>query len=197
MKTEIEKKYFYSEHDMQIIDEKCEFSGEKTVVDKYLDTIDFIITAQWKKVRVRDWKPELKIKKKNNTTNGHSESIELDTIEEINEELSKIWVKFEELKEVLTVKTDRKKYKYNYKWLDFVIDIDIFKYWKRYEIELTYDNDIIVDAPALIDELRLHLWLTSEQNLWNWKIAICAEQDNPIMFRIIMETTQKIENITK
>jgi len=193
MKTETEKKYHYSEHDLKIINEKCEFLSEKKVIDQYLDTADYIITAQWKKVRIRDWKPELKIKLKDNTTNGYSKSIELDTIKEINKELSKIWLNFNDLKEVLIIETNRIKYKYNYKWLDFNIDIDLFKYWKRYEIELTYDDEEIKNAPELIDEVKKYLWLTAEQNFWNWKIAICAEQDNHVLFWIIMDKKRKLK----
>jgi uncharacterized protein YjbK len=111
----------------------------------------------------------------------------------INSELSKLGLKSEDLNEILVVITNREKYNYMFKWINFIIDIDKYKYWERYEIELNFDDDSWIDVSKIIDDFRKHLWLTWKQKIILWKTWICAKNENK-EFYIVINEFYKIKN---
>lgn len=185
MIIEIEKKYELTDNDYKIIKSKCNFISEKIVIDEYLDTKDYDIFKTWNKVRIRNNKPELKIRQ-SSKNDKYSKYIEIDDLEKIKIELKKMWLKYWNLEKVLKVETKREKYEIKYNWYNIYIDIDRFKYWERYEIEITLNDDSWIDASKIIDDLRIYLWLIWEQNMWIWKIWICAQNENKELYEIIL-----------
>lgn len=185
MKIEIEKQFELTTQDYEVIKQKCEFISKKEIIDIYLDTDNYIVFNKNYRARIRNWKPELKIKSYNKVTKLDT-SFEYETIKEIEKELEKLWIKFEDLIEVLEVKTNREKYKYFLNWIEFIVDIDIYKYWKRYEIELLFDDDSWIDWAKLINDFRKHIWLNSkEQDESMWKIRTTSKFENKKLYEII------------
>lgn len=187
MKIEIEKKYDLTNHDFDIIKDKCEFIEEKEIKDYYLDDSNFTLFKKDHRLRLRNGKYELKIKdQKINDTS--TRSIEIDDEDKIEAELKKFNLSTDHVTWVLEVITHRSKYKYNYKQQEFIIDIDIYKYGSRYEVELCVNDDSEIDGWTLIDELRNELWLTGLQQINEWKISICAMYENINLYEILLDT---------
>ncbi|MGB2111416.1 MAG: CYTH domain-containing protein [Patescibacteria group bacterium] len=63
MQKEIEKKYELTNHDYEIIKDKCSFVKDEELKDYYLDTADFILGKNDYFLRLRNGKYELKILK--------------------------------------------------------------------------------------------------------------------------------------
>lgn len=192
MIIEIEKKYELTDDDYKIIKEKCNFVSKKEIIDKYYDTKDYKLFKLWYKYRIRNWKTELKLRI-DDPIKKFSRSNEYSDLKTINSELSKLGLKSEDLNEILVVITNREKYNYMFKWINFIIDIDKYKYWERYEIELNFDDDSWIDVSKIIDDFRKHLWLTWKQKIILWKTWICAKNENK-EFYIVINEFYKIKN---
>lgn len=186
MKIEIEKKYDLTLSDSERIKEKCTFISDSSIQDYYLDDNDFTLFKNNYKLRLRNGKYELKIKAVIDST-AASRSIEIDDEEKIEEQLKKFNLSTDTVTGVLEIHTQIKKYKYDFKNHEFIIDIQKYKYNDRYEVELLLDDDTNVDANNLIDNFRSHIWLVSrEQESIEGKIICCAMHENIPLYEVIL-----------
>ena len=185
---EIEKKYDLSDLDYQTIQEKCKFISKKTVIDKFFDTSDFQLFAQKIKFRERNWELQLKMKISNNT-DAFSKSIEVTELEEVKSKLSDLNINHSDTKQVLEIVTEVEKFQHSFRWYDFTIDIQKYKYDHRYEVELELEEDLETDPEKLINDFRDYLWLTSDEQIINGsKVTLCAKNENPALYEVIMKT---------
>jgi adenylate cyclase class IV len=182
MQIEIEKKFEFTQHDYELIKDNCEYIKKQDVHDVYYDNSSLTLFKQWHRVRTREWEFELKIK-----TFESWKSFEIDGDDNINQEIHKFGLKISDLKKVLEIVTNREKYSLEYKWSLFIVDIDLYKYGQRDEVELCLDSDTGIDGPALIYSFREHLWLTSPENIEVGKVWTCAMHENPELYEILLK----------
>lgn len=187
MKIEIEKKYELTDLDLNIIKDKCELKSEKTVTDYYLDDSNLTLFKNRYRLRLRNGRYELKIKEGEKIDNT-SRSIEIEDEVEIEKRLSEFNLSTDWVSWVLAVEKYRESYTYHHNWYEFTIDVDKFKYNKRYEVELCLDDDTWIDATKLIEELRTHLWLTSEEMIHDGSIVeTFAMHENIDLYEVLLE----------
>jgi len=194
---EIEKKYDVTDSDLNKIREKCELISSKTILDKYFDTDNFLLFSNDIKLRKRNDVFELKIKISNKDSK-YIKSLEITNIEEIKDKLVILGTSFQDLEQVLEISTKVDKFKFNFDWYDFIIDVQKYKYGYRYEIELELEEDLDweLDPEQLINSFRKYLWLNSPEQLINWsKILICAENENVELSNVIKEIEWLISKI--
>ena len=185
---EIEKKYKLTESDYLWIKNQCEFISRKTVVDKFFDTSDFKLFWQKIKLRERNWELQLKMKVSSNT-DAFSKSIEITELEEVKSKLIDLQINYSDTKQVLEVITDVEKFQHSFRAYDFTIDIQKYKYDHRYEVELELKEDLDINPEKLINDFRYYLWLTSDEQITNGsKVTICAKNENPALYEVIMKT---------
>jgi uncharacterized protein YjbK len=185
---EIERKFDLSDWDYSKIKEKCNFISNKLIIDKFFDTSDFQLFAQKIKFRERNWELQLKMKISNNT-DKFSKSIEITELWEVKSKLLELKIVYEDTLKVLEISTQVEKFNYSYKWYNFTIDVQKYKYNNRYEIELELDEDIQENPEELINGFRSELWLFSiEQLSTQTKVITCAKNENPALYEVIMKT---------
>jgi len=190
MNIEIEKRFELTAHDYEIIKNKCDFISKWLIVDNFLDSKKFSITKSKQKLRIRNWNPELKVWVFNDD-NEKIKSLEYEDLEDIKKELKKLNLIFEDLDEILTIETKREKYNINYKWIDYIIDVDRYKYWERYEIEISTNDENLDNWHKLINNFRNYLWLTWIEKKWSWKFWNCAKNENSDLYEVVKKYLNK------
>jgi len=190
MNIEIEKRFELTAHDYEIIKNKCDFIYKWLIVDNFLDSKKFSITKSKQKLRIRNWNPELKVWVFNDD-NEKIKSLEYEDLEDIKKELKKLNLIFEDLDEILTIETKREKYNINYKWIDYIIDVDRYKYWERYEIEISTNDENLDNWHKLINNFRNYLWLTWIEKKWSWKFWNCAKNENSDLYEVVKKYLNK------
>lgn len=186
MITEIEKKYSFIKSDYQKIIDNCEFKWNENVKDYYLDNSDYILFKNEHYLRLRNWIYELKITEVNKETNLVV-SKEIIWDEEIDEILKKdFWITIDETAWVIFVETNREKYIYELDWETINIDIDLFQYWKRYEIEVLSKTKTENEVNGLIEKFREKLWLESIYDESASKVLVSAKNQNIELYEIMI-----------
>ncbi len=185
MKIEIEKKYDITNHDLKIIEEKCNFISTKKILDEYFDTDEYILFKNYYHLRQRNGNYELKIEQTNSKTQL-DRSEEYETIPEINEQLKRFNIKISDVKKIVSITTHRTKYTYLYMWYEITLDIDDFELWARYEIELLIDNDSEIDGNNIIENMRNELWLNAPIFTSQWKALAAAKIQNPRAYKVLL-----------
>ncbi|QFR39092.1 CYTH domain-containing protein [Candidatus Gracilibacteria bacterium 28_42_T64] len=186
MKIEIEKKYEITDHDYEIIKDKCEFVEEKELIDYYLDNSDFTLMKNNYHLRMRNGIYELKIYSYDNTSNVEK-AYEYDDEDEINIKLKKFDFNIDDTSGVVKVITQREKYTYKYQNYNFTFDFDIYQYGSRYEIELLLDDDAGINAEELITGLRSELGLNAGINIDEGKVGNAAMHQNFELYEILLK----------
>ncbi len=182
MQKEIEKKYELTNHDYEIIKDKCSFIKDEELKDYYLDTADFILGKNDYFLRLRNGKYELKILK---VVWDVHESEEYEDEDIINEKLSKFKINIDDTSGVIFVHTQREKYEYDFNGLKFSIDIDRYQYDARYEIELIIDLDQEINGEEKIESMRKMIWLDSLWGRNSMKVETCAMHQNIGYYEVI------------
>ena len=182
MQREIEKKYELTEHDYDLIKDKCEFIEDQELKDYYLDTGDYIMGKHRYFLRLRNGRYELKIL----TVEGEVHtSIEIENEDEINEKLQKFNVTLDDVAGVTFVHTKREKFQYNFNGIVFNIDIDRYQYDARYEIEVILTDDSEFDGEEKIESLRKMIGLNAQGGSKSLKLEICAMHQNIGYYEVI------------
>ncbi len=186
MQIEIEKKFEIIPEDIAIIKDNCEFIEEVKNTDYYLDTDEYILIKNSYHFRMRNWKYELKIASYDPDTHLDSNK-EFDDEDEINKQLEKFQITTDDVEAKVWIETTRTRYRYTYKDYEVSFDIDDYKIWSRYEIELLLDDDIWVDWNQVIEDIREHLWLTAPISLHGGKMINAAMHQNIELYEILAE----------
>lgn len=179
---EIERKFNLSDVDYNIIKSKLDFVKKEIINDVYMDSFDFKLILNWAKFRLRNNKKELKIKVGNISSEEYYEDHAINKLKEL-------WYDLKELIEIFKVDTNREKYKWEYMWNSYILDIDKHKYWKRYEIEVICKNEIVWNK--LIEDIVKDLWLEwNESNEMENKWTLHIKHQN-------IELYEKIRDLKK
>lgn len=184
MQREIEKKYELTNHDYEIIKDKCSFVEDQELKDYYLDTDDFILWKHNFYLRLRNGLYELKI----TTINWEiHDSQEFDDEDIINEKLSEFNITIDDCTGVCFVHTQREKYEYDFNGIKFNIDIDRYQYDARYEIEIILTNDSDFDWEEKIESFRKMIWLESSGGKNAMKVENCAMHQNIGYYEVVSD----------
>ncbi|USN58601.1 MAG: CYTH domain-containing protein [Candidatus Peribacteria bacterium] len=147
---EIEKKYELSEHDMQIIESTCTLIQESEIKDYYLDTDEYTLFKHQYFLRLRNGRYELKIIDPYDGY-GVARAQEIIDEDEINTHLKIFHITIDDTAGKVYIETKRKNFQYEFEGQNFSIDVDMYQYDKRYEIELTMEDDTGIDGEKLIE----------------------------------------------
>ncbi len=192
MNIEFEKKYCFTEHDYQIIKSATTLEEEKTIKDYYLDK-DFILIKNDFVLRLRDGQYELKSRMKNKNTSKLAVSCEYSDDDEIEAELSKLWITTDDVTWVMFIETLRESYTSEFNWHSIQIDVESYQYGKKYEIEICqnpHEKKLShKEANSLISDFRKSLWLTSMTDESCYKTEVCAMHQNIELYEIMTKNT--------
>lgn len=169
---EIEKKYELSQVDLETIIQTCERWEDTHIKDYYLDTDEYILLKHHYYLRLRNGKYELKIY--DDIKDELFRAIEIEDEDEINKELGKFQISIDDTTGKVFVDTQRTRFQYEFEGYTFHIEVNIYQYDKRYEVELLLEDDSHIDGNALIEKLREHLWLSAPGGLQVCKVSTCA-----------------------
>jgi uncharacterized protein YjbK len=178
MFIEIEKKFELTDSEYEIIKSKLKLKWRKTIIDEYMDTVDFQLTKSWKKFRIRNGKKELKIQIWQISCEEY----------EWNEAMQKLrnnWYEYDELKKIFNVTTHRETYTWKHNKISYIVDIDRHEHGTRYEVEVSAKNE--ENGIKLINTIIIDLQLKwNELPMSEWKWMLHAKKQNPQAYKILL-----------
>lgn len=184
MQREIEKQYELTNHDYEVIKDKCKFIEDKDLKDYYLDTADFILGKHNFYLRLRNGKYELKI---TSVEWEVSNSEEYEDEDIINEKLSEFKLTIDDCTGVCFVHTQREKYEYDFNGITFNIDVDRYQYDARYEVEVILTDDSEFNWEEKIESFRKMIGLESDGGRKAMKRETCAMHQNIGYYEVISD----------